>query len=386
LGVVAVSEPVAFARPELGDEEIEALGNVVRSGWVAQGPAVQAFEESVASFCGADHAVAVSSCTAALHLCLVAAGIGPGDEVVVPSMSFIATANAVVHSGARPVFAEVEADTFNLDPSDVEGRIGPAVRAIVLVHQLGLPGRLDEFQRIARERNLVLIEDAACALGSTYRGRHIGCDGRYVAFSFHPRKLITTGEGGIILTDSADVAERLRRLRHHGMSISDLERHSATRVHVESYPVIGFNYRLSDLQAAVGTQQVRRLPTILARRRELASVYDDALEDLAAIQLPARPADVEWNVQTYAVRIPGIGRNHRDDLMQSMLDEGIATRPGVMTIHSQPPYLREGTSLPVSEKASADSLMLPLHAGLSSDDVRRVCKILVQHVSKLGLA
>ena len=189
----------------------------------------------------------------------------------------------------------------------------------------------------------------------------------------------------MVLTDSADVAGQLRRLRHHGMSISDLERHSASKVLVESYPVVGFNYRLSDLQAAVGTQQVRRLPTILARRRELASVYDDALDDVPAIRLPARPADVEWNVQSYAVQIPGLGRNHRDDLMQSMLDEGISTRPGVMTIHSQPPYRRKGASLAVSEKASADSLMLPLHGGLSSDDVRRVSEVLVRHLAKLDL-
>ena len=368
---------IPIARPEFGEAEWKAVRKVIESGWVAQGPAVAEFETSVAAYCGAVHAVAVSSCTAALHLALLCAGIVPGDEVIVPSMSFIATANAVTYTGARPIFAEIDADTFNLNPLDVLTRVSPRTKAIVLVHQLGLPADLVAFREIAQEHGLALIEDAACALGSTYQGTPIGGQGELVCFSFHPRKVITTGEGGMVLTSSSEYAERLRRLRQHGMTVSDLARHLEDRLVRESYSEVGFNYRMSDIQAAVGIEQMRRLPEILKYRRTLSAEYDKAFLGSDLVGAPVRSPGVDWNVQTYAVRLMGVSALRRDEIMQTMLDRGIATRPGVMAIHREPAYAGRNVSLPVTDRASESSLMLPLHAGMDANDVQEIsCDLL----------
>jgi perosamine synthetase len=373
---------IPLALPSLGDAEWQAVRRVIESGWVAQGPVVQEFENSVADYCGASHAVAVSSCTAALHLALICAGVGPGDEVIVPSMSFIATANAVTFVGATPVFAEVEPDTFNLAPDDVLRRLSSRTRAIVVVHQLGLPADLQAFRALAQEHELVLIEDAACALGSEYDGVPIGRGGDLVCLSFHPRKVITTGEGGMVLTSSPEHADRLRRLRHHGMSVSDLERHNADAPTRETYLEIGFNYRMSDLQAAVGVEQMRRLPEILQYRRLLADEYDRAFEGSPVVRVPVRSANVSWNVQTYAIRLAAFDEQERDAVIGRMFTRGIATRPGVMTIHREPPYANPDVRLPVSEQASDCSLMIPLHAAMTLSDAQDVAQELLQCVAE----
>jgi dTDP-4-amino-4,6-dideoxygalactose transaminase len=284
-------------------------------------------------------------------------------------MSFIATANAVVHAGATPVFAEINPETFNLDPDDTATRIGPRTKAIMLVHQLGLPADLEAFTALAAAHDLILVEDAACALGSSYRTERIGTHSEYACFSFHPRKLITTGDGGMILTSSEATADALRRLRHHGMSVPDTVRHSSPKVIRESYPTIGFNARLTDIQAAVGIEQMRRLPDILARRRHLADLYDRALAGHPVIATPVVPDGVEWNVQTYTVRLKDFDAARRDLVMQSMLDQGIATRPGVMTAHREPAYVHLGVSLPVSETASDASLALPLFPAMTVEEL-----------------
>lgn len=371
-----------IARPELGEPEWQAVREVVESGWVTQGPKVVEFERAVADACGAAHAVAVSSCTAALHLSLVCAGVGPGDEVIVPSMSFIATANAVVHAGATPVFAEVDPVTFNLDLADTEARITPRTRAVMAAHQLGLPVDIEGFTALAQRHGLSFIEDAACAIGSTYHGAPIGSHSAFVCFSFHPRKLVTTGDGGMILTTSGEHAARLRRLRHHGMTVSDLDRHRATDIVRESYEEVGFNYRLTDLQAAVGIEQLRRLPGIVARRRELAAVYDAALGDHEVIGTPQVPVGIGWNVQTYAVRLAGFDANRRDAVMRLLLHDGIATRSGVMTAHREPAYARHGAgvSLPLSELASDTSIVLPLHGGMVEADCFEIATALMRAV------
>lgn len=373
---------IPVASPELGQPEWEALREVVESGWVTQGPRVAAFEEAVATFCGATHAVAVSSCTAALHLALKVHGIGEGDEVVLPSLSFIATANAVIHTGATPVFADVDKDTLNLDPDDVLTRLTPHTKAILLVHQLGLPADLQAFTSLAQDHSLELIEDAACAIGSRYRDTPVGGYGNTTCFSFHPRKVITTGDGGMVLTESQDFAHRLRLLRQHGMSVPDTVRHTSPRVVHETYPEVGYNYRLTDVQAAMGLAQLDRLPNLLSERKALAARYDALLADHPAIHTPVVPNDIEWNVQSYSVRLDAtIGA--RDAVMQRLLDQGIATRPGVMTAHRQPAYnFLPPVSLPTSEDLSDTSLILPLHLKMSGEDVAAVVEALVAAVDE----
>lgn len=375
-----MSPRIAVARPELGEEECLAAAEAIRSGWVTQGPRVAEFEAAMAALCGTKHAVAVSSCTTALHLALLCADVGPGDEVIVPSMSFIATANVVVHAGAKPVFAEVEPDTFNLDVRDVERRIGPKTKAIILVHQLGLPADVDAFADLARRRGLRLIEDAACAIGCAYKGRPIGSHSELVCFSFHPRKVVTTGDGGMVTTNSDEHATRLRRLRQHGMSVSDLARHGATRFVRESYDEVGFNYRMTDVQAAIGVVQLRRLPEILAKRRALADFYDAALRGHPVIRTPLRPAHVGWNVQSYAVQLAGFDAARRDGVIDRLLERGVATRPGVMTSHREPAYAAVRVSLPVSEAASDGSMILPVHGGLSPAEQGEVVDALLDVV------
>jgi dTDP-4-amino-4,6-dideoxygalactose transaminase len=360
-----------------------AVREVIESGWVTQGPRVARFEKAFAEMCHAKDAVAVSSCTTALHLCLLCSGVGPGDEVIVPSMSFIATANAVVHAGATPVFAEVDPETFNLDADDVRRRITPRTRAIILVHQLGLPAAIDTFTELAADRGLQVIEDAACATGSGYRGAPIGSHSALVCFSFHPRKLLTTGDGGMITTSSPQHAARLRLLRHHGMSISDTVRSAASTVLLESYVEIGFNYRMTDVQAAIGLAQLGRLPAIVDRRRILGAQYDAAFADHPIIATPRVPPEAWWNVQSYAVRLRGFDAACRNAVMQDLLDRGIATRAGVMTSHRQPAYAkRSPLSLPRSEAASDGSLQLPLFVTMTQGEQEEVVAALNKAVER----
>ena len=368
-----------ITKPTLSEAEARAVARVLETGWVTQGPAVARFEQVVATYCGARHAVAVSSCTAALHLALLVAGVLPGDEVIVPSMSFIATANAVVHARAEPVFAEVDKETFNIGPQQVKACLSKRVRAVIAVHQLGLPADLSGLRALTADAGIPLVEDAACALGSRYHGVPIGGSGELVCFSFHPRKLITTGEGGMVLTSSDAHAQRLRRLRNHGMSVSDIDRHASSSVVHETYEEVGFNYRMSDIQASIGIEQLGRLDDILAYRRELANCYGSLLMGNAVVSPPCVPPGIDWNVQSYAVRLEGVGRQARNQIMQLMLDEGIATRPGVMTAHREPAYTRsrEHVTLPQSEEASDSSLMLPLHGEMREDD----CKVVVDSLN-----
>ena len=264
---------IPIAKPYLGREEAEAARQAVESGWITQGPKVAEFERAVADYCGAAEAVAVSSCTTALHLALLALDIGPDDEVICPSMSFIATANSIRYTGATPVFADVDPRTYNLDPESVEAAITPRTKAVMVVHQIGLPVDLDCFHEIGRRRCVAIVEDAACAIGSRYKGRPIGGHSELVCFSFHPRKVITTGEGGMITTNNPQRAARLRLLRQHGMSVPDTVRHAANRVIAEQYVCLGYNYRMTDIQAAIGVEQMKKLDWIVERRRELAARY-----------------------------------------------------------------------------------------------------------------
>ena len=334
---------IPLSMPWLGEAEADAARRAILSGWVTQGPEVAAFEREFAEAVGAAHACAVSNGTTALHLALLAAGVGPGDEVVTVSHSFIATANVVRLCGATPVFIDVDPTTFNLDPSQIEAALSPRTRAVLCVHQLGMPCDMEGVLSAARGR-FPVIEDAACATGSALnlegRWEPVGKPhGDAACFSFHPRKVLTTGEGGMITTRHADWDRRFRLLRQHGMSVSDAARHGATDVVFETYETVGFNCRMSDIQAAVGREQLKRLPEIVERRRALAAGYADRLADVEGLSTPHEPPYARTNWQSYCVRLPdGCGQKA---VMRSMLRQGVATRRGVMCAHREPAYAGE---------------------------------------------
>lgn len=383
--------PIPLGRPLLGEEEVEAVRRVLTSGWITQGPEVEAFEAEFAVFTGAPHACAVSSCTAALHLALLAAGVGPEDEVVAPSYSFIATANSIRYAGAIPVFVDIDFATGNLDAERLAGAIGPRCRAVLAVHQLGMPCDMAAIGEAVAGR-VPIIEDAACAAGSEllHAGtwQKIGAPHGLVAcFSFHPRKLLSTGDGGMLTTANAPIAERLRRLRQHGMSVNDRARHESGRVVFESYEELGFNYRLTDIQAAIGRVQLRRLPGMVQHRRSLAERYHSALARVAGITPPSEPAWARSNWQTYEVRLARAIDQRA--VMEAMLADGIATRRGVMCAHREPAYRTEPwrctrtsarcdcppgscAKLRQSEAAQDHSLMLPIFGEMTISQQDRV--------------
>jgi dTDP-4-amino-4,6-dideoxygalactose transaminase len=380
MSTILQARKIPVARPSIGTEEEDALLAALRSGWVSQGPRVAEFETSFARYVGASCAVAVSSCTTALHLALLAAGVKPGDEVVCPSLSFIATANAIVHAGAHPIFVDVDPYTYNMDPNRVEAAITPRTRAILLVHQVGLPAALEEICEVAKRYRLVAIEDAACAIGSEYHRQRIGLPHAAAAcFSFHPRKVLTTGEGGMITTSDEKLAARMRRLRQHGMSISDLERHSSDEVVVESYDEIGFNYRMTDLQAAVGCVQLRRLDEMLAKRRALARRYNEQLARVPWLVPPQEPSRLRHNYQSYMARLTDDAPVGRDELMQKLMDRGIATRRGIMAIHREAPYKGDWDKLlPNTNSITDTAIILPLFHEMTEYDVDYVVECIAE--------
>jgi perosamine synthetase len=374
---------VPFSRPMLRGDEGDAVAQVIASGWVSQGPRVREFEAAFAERVGAAEAVATSNCTTALHLALYVSGVGPGDEVIVPSMSFIATANAVWQCGATPVFADVDPLTFNLDPEATERSITDRTKAIMPVHQLGLPADMDRFLELAGRYGVALVEDAACAIGARYRSRPIGSLGPLTCFSLHPRKVITTGEGGMITLQDAGVAARLRQLRQHAMDVSDLARHSARDIVIESYPERGWNYRMTDMQAALGLCQLEVLDEILAQRRRLAERYTAALERMPFVQPPYEPDYAERTWQSYALTLDADAPIDRTELMRRLLLDGVPTRRGVMAIHEEPAYAGDASDLPNTVAASNGSLMLPLFAGLSDEQQDHVIDRLAAHLPAL---
>lgn len=362
---------IPISRPAVGEEEAEAAAAVVRSGWLMQGPHTEGFERAVADYVGAAHAVAVNSCTTALHLSLVAAGVGPGDQVICPSYSFIATANAIRHAGAQPVFVDIDPRTYNVDPDLVEAAITPATVALLPASQIGLPADIPELLAIADRHGLTVVEDAAPSLGAMIGGKHLGSLSDLTCFSFDARKILTTGEGGIITTDQEETASRLRALRAHAASVSTASRHLATTVALESYPEVGYNNKITDVQAAIGEIQMGRLDGIIAERRRLASRYDELLANEERVETPFEPTGYLHVFQSYSVRL--LSDRGQLDVMQAMADLGVATRR-ILAIHTQPAYRADhpDLSLPETERATDRAILLPMYVGLTDDEQDQV--------------
>jgi len=358
---------VPITKPALTEEEARAPYESIKSGWVTQGPKVAEFEKAVASYVGAKHGVATTSCTTGLHLALATIGVGPGDEVIVPSFTFIASANAILYTGATVVFCEVDPRTFNADPADIERRITKKTKAIMPVDQIGLACDIAPINEIAKRHGVDVVEDAAPTIGGTYKGRRVGSNAHQTVFSFHPRKVITTGEGGMITTDDDALADRARKLRAHAMSVSDLDRHKADRPILEEYHDLGFNYRMTDIQASIGLVQIRRLEELLRIRVAKAERYTRELTGLK-LRTPYTPPYATHTYQSYCLDLdPSVDR---DDLMARLLQRGVSTRRGVMASHLEKVYRdRVGqVSLPITEEKARSTMLIPLFATMTDDE------------------
>lgn len=367
---------IPITKPFFDEQEERAAAEAIRSGWVVQGPRTMEFERMVAERVHARYALATSNCTTALHLALAALGIGAGDEVLVPSYSFIATANSVLHAGATPVFVDIDARTYNMDPQLIEAKITPRTKAIMPVHQIGLAADIDTIHDIACKHDLTVVEDAATIIGGTYKGKPIGAHSKAVCFSFHPRKAITTGEGGMVTTNDPEVAHRVEMLRSHGANVSDYARHGAGKVIIEEYPVLGYNYRLTDIQGAIGVEQMKKLDWILERRLEIGERYNRAFADLDFIETPYEPPYARQTYQSYCLRIAHNAPETRDEIMMAMQDAGIATRRGVMAAHLEPFYVNTygRESLPVTEDATRTTILLPIYAQMTEAEIETVIR------------
>lgn len=406
---------IPLTKPTFNNKELKAVKETLDSGWVTQGPRVRAFEDAFADYVEAQHACAVSNCTSSLQIALLTVGVKPGDIVITVSHSFIATANSIRWCGAEPFFIDIESATYNMDPKILEqfltheceikngyvyyknvdnlsaeaspfqnfhknstGRIA----AIMPVHQVGMPCDIEQIVRIARKFNVPVVEDAACAIGSeiqTADGRweKIGKPhGDIACFSFHPRKIITTGEGGMLTTNNTDYDHMFRLLRHQGMDTSDLKRSKAKKIIFEKYVLTAFNYRMTDIQAAIGLAQLKKLPSILKKRRKIAALYAKELQSLDFLEIPKMAENVETNWQSYVVRIQGNNPSNRNAIMQQLLDKGIASRPGIMNSHQELPYRSNVWKLPESEKARDAAMLLPLFPSMTKSQLKTVVSVL----------
>lgn len=382
---------IPIAKPFLGDKEAEMVKEVLASGWISQGPRVAAFEKAFAQFVGAQFACAVSNCTTALQTSLLAVGVKPGDEVITVSHSFIATANSIRVCGAIPVFVDIQSDTFNMDPKYLEDVVTDKTKAILCVHQMGMPCDLEKIAAVSKKYKIPLLEDAACAAGSEYfdsgTWKKVGFSkGAAVSFSFHPRKVITTGDGGMITTNDPAIDRTCRLLRQHCMSVSDLARHDAQTITFEQYVGVGYNFRMTDIQAAVGLVQLERLPFIIKERRNLSKLYRSQLSKCYRLILPYEPEWAKSNWQSYCVRLPE--KVDQKWVMQELLNQGINTRRGIMCAHLEPGYADQPWrttsgfrscqgSLRESEKAQNECVLLPLFPGMTVEQVEKISNLLI---------
>jgi perosamine synthetase len=373
---------IQIALPSFGDEEWQALREPLTSGWVTQGPKVAAFERAFAARHGVERALATTSCTTGLHLILAALGVGPGDEVIVPSFTWVATANAVVYCGATPVIADVNRTTFNIDPADVARRITGKTKAVIAVHLFGLCADMDALRAVL-PAHVALVEDAACAAGASYKGVWAGGLGVAAAFSFHPRKSITTGEGGMVTTNNAALADSVDRLRNHGASISEEQRHQGPRPYLlPEFNLLGFNYRMTEFQGAVGLVQLGKLDSFIEERRRWANFYHERLSSLSWLRLPAAPQRGGHAWQAFVTYVdPATAPMSRNQIMEHLQSKGIATRPGTHAVHMLG-YYREKFGLkpedyPAARDCDANTMAIPLHNRMTADDYKYVADALL---------
>jgi len=399
---------IPIAKPYIGEEEKKAAADVLGSGWLVQGARVARLEEMICKFTGAKYARASSSCTTALHLALLSMGIGPGDVVLVPSFTFVASANAIEYTGAKPIFVDIDLNSFNIDVEELENHLSgqnnqrARVTAIMPVHLFGLCADMNAVMKLAKRYNLLVIEDAACAMGSYCGPHHAGTIGDAGCFSFHPRKLITTGEGGMVITNSPDISSYISSLRDHGAEVSDLERHTKNSSLLPAYDRIGYNYRLTDIQAAIGIEQMKKLNWILERRAEKAVRYDEGLRDIEWLQIPHVPKGYRHSYQSYVVivrdpddRSACLGkieklRNVRDTIMARLAERGIATRQGTSAVHALGYYRKKyglkEDDFPVSLRAEHLTIALPIYPQMTDEEQDYVINNLRQAVGEISLS
>jgi dTDP-4-amino-4,6-dideoxygalactose transaminase len=377
---------IPISKTSFTQEEFKAVLKPLETGWVVQGPYVQEFEKKWCNFTGAKHSIAVTNCTTALHLSLAALKIGYGDEVIVPSFTWIATANSVESSGAKPVFCDIIQNTFNIDYTKLENLINNKTKAIIPVHLFGLSADMDPIIEIANRHKLFIIEDAACGFASKYKGVHTGNFGNAGCFSFHPRKALTTGEGGMITTNDDVLASKLRSMRDHGASISDHQRHFGNKPYLLSdYPYLGFNYRMTDIQASLGSSQMDRAVKIYEERKRIADAYNSALKSIEWLKLPYQNEHYVHGYQAYVclfapkeitIQNAESIKNERNKFMEYLQENGISTRPGTHAVHLQMYYVRKynikSIDFPVSYISDSCSVAFPLYCGMQDEEINFV--------------
>ncbi|MDA0194127.1 MAG: DegT/DnrJ/EryC1/StrS family aminotransferase [Bacteroidetes bacterium] len=371
---------ISISQPQLGEEEWHALKEPLTSGWLTSGPMVKEFEEQFAKRHQVKHAVAVTSATTALHLSLVGLDIGPGDEVIVPAFTWVSTANVVLYCGAKVVFTDIDPHTFNIDPIGLKDKITSKTKAIICVHLFGLSADMDEIKKVSGD--IALIEDAACAAGASYKGTPVGSLGTMACFSFHPRKSITTGEGGMITTNNDQLSTRLGILRNHGASISEEQRHNGPQPFIlPDFNELGYNYRMTDLQGAVGNVQLKKLDKFINERAKWASYYNEQLKALDWLHLPEYSGQYGHGWQSYVTMVDETkSQAPRNEIMRILLEKGISTRPGTHAVHMLSYYAKRLGIKPedfVNAKNANDfSMAIPLHNKMTEEDFQYVVNTL----------